>query len=663
MTDVTRIRQLLVANRGEIARRIFRTCREMGIGTVAVYAQPDAHAPFVREADVAVALDGTTSGETYLDIYKVVAAAKRVGADAIHPGYGFLSENADFARAVIEAGLTWVGPRVEAIAAMGDKLAAKQRLGLAGVPMLPSVDCTGLSTDELAMHAREIGYPVLVKASRGGGGRGMRVVKDEAGLANAVTSAKREAKSAFGNDTVFLERYLEASRHVEVQVFGDKHGNVAHCFERECSIQRRHQKVIEEAPSPAVNDDLRRRMGEAAVAAAFAIGYDNAGTVEFLLDETGTFYFLEMNTRLQVEHPVTEAITGLDLVREQIRVAEGHELSFRQEDLRISGHAIEARLYAEDPEKNFLPVSGRVVRFEPDADTPIRVDSGVESGSEVSIYFDPMLAKVIAHAPTREEAALRLAGALERLRIPGLTTNRDFLANTLHHPGFLAGDTTTAFIENHSPARRRATTQQELAFALLAAALHAAERRRSAQKVLATLPRGWRNNRSTLERAGYEFRGETHTVGYAAERDGRLRCAVGETAHLVRAVELGVERVTLEVDGVARTCFITREGDRVWVQTSSGEIGLRELPRFPEATQQTLAGGYTAPMPGKVISVHTANGLAVKAGDLLVILEAMKMEHRITAAADGRVAELKVAEGGQVEAGQVLLVMEGDGNG
>ncbi|MBA4180116.1 MAG: acetyl/propionyl-CoA carboxylase subunit alpha [Anaerolinea sp.] len=654
-----RISRLLVANRGEIARRIFRTCREMGIGTVAVYAEPDRHSPFVREADIAIALDGTTSAETYLNIFKVVSAARRAGADAIHPGYGFLSENAEFARAVIDAGLTWVGPHIEAIAAMGDKLTAKRRLALAGVPMLPSVDCTGLSASELAAKAIEIGYPVLVKASGGGGGRGMRVVKDEAGLTSAVTGAKREAKSAFGNDTVFLERYLELSRHVEVQVFGDKHGNVAHCFERECSIQRRHQKIIEEAPSPAVDPDLRRRMGEAAVAAAFAIGYDNAGTVEFLLDEPGTFYFLEMNTRLQVEHPVTEAITGLDLVREQIRVAEGHELSFTQEELRINGHAIEARLYAEDPEKNFFPVSGRVERFEPDPRTTIRVDSGVESGSEVSIYFDPMLAKLIAHGPTREEAALRLAGAMERLRVPGVTTNRDFLANTLHHPGFLAGDTTTAFIETHAPARRRVVPPQELAFALLAAALHGAEKRKAVQKVLTTLPSGWRNNRSAPETVSYEFQGETIAVGYAAERDGRLRCSVGETAHLVRKVELAGEHVTLEVDEVARTGVVTREGDRVWVQTSAGEVSLRELPRFPEATLQTLAGGYTAPMPGKVISVHVATGKAVKAGDLLLILEAMKMEHRITAAADGRVAELRVAEGAQVEAGQVLLVMEG----
>ena len=527
------ITRLLVANRGEIARRIFRTCREMGISTVAVYAEPDADAPFVREADVAVALGGTTSAETYLDGAKLIAAARKAGADAIHPGYGFLSENAGFARAVIEAGLTWVGPHPEAIAAMGDKLSAKARLSVAGVPMLPGVDATGLSEAGLATRAREIGYPVLVKASGGGGGRGMRIVVDEAVLADAVASAKREAQSAFGNDTVFLERYLESARHVEVQVFGDKHGNTVHCFERECSIQRRHQKIIEEAPSSAVNPDLRQRMGSAAVAAAAAIGYDSAGTVEFLLDADGAFFFLEMNTRLQVEHPVTEAITGLDLVREQIRVSEGHPLSFGQGDLRINGHAIEARLYAEDPENDFFPVSGTIVQFDPAPLVPVRVDSGVESGSAVSIHFDPMLAKLTAHGPTREEAAMRLAAALAQLRVSGLVTNRDFLVNTLRHPAFLAGDTTTAFIERHRPARRREPEEGELTFALLAAALAASEARSHERRLLRGVPVGWRNNRSALETTRYTFRGDEFAVGYARERDGTLTCSIGNETHRV----------------------------------------------------------------------------------------------------------------------------------
>ena len=637
----------------------------MGISTVAVYAEPDADAPFVREADLAIALGGTTSAETYLDGTKLIAAAQRAGADAIHPGYGFLSENADFARAVIAAGLTWVGPHADAIAAMGDKLSAKARLVLAGVPMLPSVDASGLSTDDLAARAKDIGYPVLVKASGGGGGRGMRVVADESELTNAVSSARREAKSAFGNDAVFLERYLQSSRHVEVQVFGDKHGHVAHCFERECSIQRRHQKVIEEAPSPAVSEDLRRRMGEAAVAAAFAIGYDNAGTVEFLLDADGTYYFLENNTRLKVEHPVTEAITGLDLVREQIRVAEGHPLSFAQDGLRINGHAIEARLYAEDPEKNFFPVSGTIVCFEPNQLTPVRVDSGVGSGSVVSIYFDPMLAKLIAHAPTREEAAMRLASALAQLRVCGLVTNRDFLVNTLRHAAFLAGDTTTEFIDRHEPGRRREPEDGELTFALFAAALTASETRNGERKVLDQVQTGWRNNRSSLQTARYAFRGAEFAVGYAQERDGTLTCTIGDTSHAVRRVATSGGQATLEVDGVRRTgsiLVLVRE-DEVWVQTPHGEIALREIPRFPEATRQALASGYSAPMPGKVVSVHTVAGAVVKAGDLLIILEAMKMEHLITAGSGATVAEVRVVAGGQVEAGHTLLVMEGESLG
>ncbi|MEP7216882.1 MAG: biotin carboxylase N-terminal domain-containing protein, partial [Anaerolineaceae bacterium] len=643
------IRRLLVANRGEIARRVFRTCREMGISTVAVYAEPDVHAPFVREADVAIALGGTTSAETYLDSSKLIAAAKKAGADAIHPGYGFLSENADFARSVIAARLTWVGPHADAIAAMGDKLSAKARLVLAGVPMLPSVDASGLSANDLAARAKEIGYPVLVKASGGGGGRGMRVVADESELTAAVSSARREAKSAFGNDTVFLERYLRSSRHVEVQVFGDKHGNVAHCFERECCIQRRHQKVVEEAPSPAVDADLRRRMGEAAVAAAFAIGYDKAGTVEFLLDADGTFYFLEMNTRLQVEHPVTEAITGLDLVREQIRVAEGHPLSFAQDGLRISGHAIEARLYAEDPEKNFFPVSGTIACFEPNQLTPVRVDSGVESGSVISIYFDPMLAKLIAHAPTREEAAMRLASALAQLRVSGLVTNRDFLVNTLRHPAFLAGDTTTEFIDRHEPGRRRELEEGELTFALFAAALTASQARNGERQVLDQVQTGWRNNRSSLQTVRYAFRGDEFAVGYARDRDGTLTCRLGEESPLVRSFAVTGDQAILEVDGLRRTGSVLLRGDEVWVQTAHGEVVLREIPRFPEITRQASASGYAAPMPGKVVSVHTAGGAAVKTGDLLIVLEAMKMEHRITAGTDATVAEVRVVAGGQMK--------------
>ena len=443
-----------------------------------------------------------------------------------------------------------------------------------------------------------------------------------------------------------------------MQIFGDKHGNLVHCFERECSIQRRHQKIIEEAPSSAVNPALREKLGAAAIAAGRAIGYDNAGTVEFLVNASGSFYFLEVNTRLQVEHPVTEEITGLDLVREQIRVAEGEPLSFTQDSLRINGHAIEARLYAENPEKEFLPAAGRLVRFEPDPAIPVRIDSGVETGSEVSVYFDPMLAKVIVHAPTREEAALRLATALERLRLHGLTTNRDFLVNTLRHPAFLDGDTTTHFIEHHNPARSRPATEEQVRFGALAAALTAEHGRRSSATTLVTLPSGWRNNRSTMQTVRY-LAGETEiAVGYARERDGSLAYDVAGHIGVAHIGNVTDGTIDLDLDGVRHRFVVTTEADHAWVQGRDGEVALTELPRFPRPEVEHVAGGYEAPMPGKVVAVHVAPGDKVSAGQLLLILEAMKMEHRIACVADGVVAEVLASEGGQVEAGQLLLVIQ-----
>ena len=660
---MTRITRLLIANRGEIARRVMRTCRELGIGTVAVYADPDADAPFVREADLAVALRGSSSAETYLSVEKLIEAAKRTGCDAIHPGYGFLSENAAFARMVTDAGLVWVGPKPDAIAAMGDKLEAKKRMVAAGVPTLPSIEVAGSYDEQLGKRAAEIGYPLLVKASGGGGGKGMRIVPGQPELAEAIAAAQREAASAFGNDTVFLERYLEAARHVEVQIFGDHHGNVVHCFERECSIQRRHQKIVEEAPSSAVDPDLRARMGAAAVAAGQAIGYDNAGTVEFMLAGDGKFYFLEVNTRLQVEHPVTEAITGLDLVREQIRVAEGKPLSFSQDALRIDGHAIEARLYAEDPVQDFLPATGRLVRFEPDPTAQVRVDSGVESGSDVSIHFDPMLAKVIAHAPTRTEAALKLASALERMRIHGVTTNRDFLVNVLRSDPFLDGDTTTHFIEVHRPPRTRAVTAEALRAALVATALVGQARNRASAKSLRGIPSGWRNNPSQMQELRFRHDGQEVPVRYLRQRDGRFAFEVGEHRGRARLLTLEGDRASVEIDGVREVVTVVRAGRDAWVQGALGEVHLVEIPRFPEAEIEAVAGGHNAPMPGKILAVHVKAGDRVARGQLVIVLEAMKMEHRILAAADGVVREIRAHVGGQVEAGQLLLVIEGEEEG
>ncbi|MEC9133624.1 MAG: biotin carboxylase N-terminal domain-containing protein, partial [Pseudomonadota bacterium] len=498
---ITPITRLLIANRGEITRRIIRTAHDMGISTVAIYADGDAQAPFVKEADSAVALNGHTTAETYLDVDKVLAACQRSGADAIHPGYGFLSENAAFAQAVIDAGIKWLGPTPEVIGLMGDKLSAKRLMDEAGVPTLPGIEISG-DTDIVAA-ANEIGYPVLVKASAGGGGRGMRVVEQEADLLAAVEGAKREAGSSFGDDTVFLEKWLAVSRHVEIQILGDTHGNLVHCYERECSIQRRHQKIIEEAPSPAVNDAIRSRMGDAAIAAAKKLGYSSAGTVEFLLSGDD-FYFLEVNARLQVEHPITEEIIGKDLVREQIRVAEGETLSFSQSDISIDGHAIEARLYAEDPAKGFLPSPGPVLAWTPSTVGQARFDSGVEAGSEISTQFDPMIAKVIVHAPTRREATGRLARVLETTEIQGLRTNRDFLVATLRTPEFLAGDTTTDFIERVEPTRVREVSRQELIEAAIAVAMEAQAQRRANSRVLRGLPSGWRNSTMPMEAVSFQ---------------------------------------------------------------------------------------------------------------------------------------------------------------
>ncbi|MCW2613959.1 MAG: ATP-grasp protein, partial [Frankiales bacterium] len=443
---------LLVANRGEIARRVFRTARATGLSTVAVFSDADAHAPFVREADTAVRLPGSSPADTYLRGDLVIAAALSAGADAVHPGYGFLSEDASFAQAVLDAGLTWVGPPVAAIRAMGSKLAAKALMAGAGVPCLPGVDATGMSDDDLLAAGEGIGYPVLVKASAGGGGRGMRIVATPDALLDAVDSAGREAASAFGDGTVFLERYVERPRHVEVQVMADAHGTCVALFERDCSVQRRHQKVLEEAPSPAVDDALRARLCEAAVAAARAVGYTGAGTVEFVVAPDGTPAFLEMNTRLQVEHPVTELVTSLDLVELQLLVAQGLPLPAHVSQARLTGHAVEARLYAEDATRGFLPSTGTLARFRVPAVEGVRVDSGVEDGSVVGVHYDAMLAKVVAHGATRELASARLAAALAGAQLHGVTTNRDLLVRVLRSPAWLSGDVDTSFLERHDPA-------------------------------------------------------------------------------------------------------------------------------------------------------------------------------------------------------------------
>lgn len=644
------IQRILVANRGEIARRVFRSCRQMSIETVAVYSDADAGEPHGIEADHAVNLPGSTSIETYLDIDAVLGAAKQTGSDAIHPGYGFLAENAEFARRITDEGLTWIGPSPEAIEVMGSKLRSKEVVAAVGVPTLRALEVTGDSDDEARM-AGDLGYPVLVKASAGGGGKGMRIVREPPGLAEAIAGARREAAASFGDDTIFLENYLEAPRHIEIQVLGDTHGRLVSLFERECSIQRRHQKIIEEAPSPALDGDLRRQMGDTAIEVARSVGYVGAGTVEFLF-QNGAFFFLEMNTRLQVEHPVTEMVTGLDLVRLQIEVAQGAAIDLSP---AISGHAVEARLYAEDPRHDFLPVTGTIHRFELPASPGVRVDSGVEDGSTVSMFYDPMLAKVIAHAATRDEAAGLLATVLRHASIHGPVTNRNLLVRILEHGEFRAGTIDTHFLERHHPvdlARPLADSEGEHLSAVAAAlADQAFERSRS--RALTTVPSGWRNRPGHLQERG--FRGEygDHVIRYSVA-DPTVVEGIGP----VEVATCNSELVELSLDGLDHTFAVARYGEIRHIDSELGPVRLETLPRFPDATTAESPGSLHAPMPGRVIRVEVGTGDSVTSGQVLLVLEAMKMEHTIKAPHDGVVAEVDCSPGEQVEAGAVLVVIQ-----
>ncbi len=638
----TSIRSVLVANRGEIARRVFRTARSMGMHCIAVFVDADADAPFVQEADEAVRLPGS-----YLDAGAVLAAAQRTGAEAIHPGYGFLSENAAFARAVTEAGIRWVGPSPDVIESMGDKIAAKRVAVEAGVPTLPS------SEDPSA--DAQVGYPLLVKASAGGGGKGMRIVESADDLADAVQSAQREALSGFGDETVFLERYVASSRHIEIQILGDAHGNVVHLGERECSIQRRHQKIVEESPSPVIDAEMRTAMGEAALSLARHMGYESAGTVEFLVDDaTREFFFLEVNTRLQVEHPVTEEVTGIDLVREQLRVAGGVELGYDQDDIDWIGSAIEVRLYAEDPDNDFLPATGTLSAYRPADEPVVRWDSGVEEGNVVGVDFDPMLAKVIAHGPTRAEAAGRLALALERMHLGGVVTNRDFLVATLRNEAFLAGDTTTDFIDRIDPAGSQAAP--DTAMAAIVAAMWIQGRNRADDRVWGFARSNFRTGSLPPQYIEFETGpDETHRIEYSLRRDGGFRLGSGET---VLVHEWTPDDIELEVDGRRLRAAVTVADGVGYVTLGRTTVTLPVKPRFAVPGSELPTGGLVAPMPGSVIELRCAVGDTVDAGQVLVVLEAMKMEHHITAPFAGTVTELPIAVGDQVENGALLLTIE-----
>ncbi|MFD0379457.1 acetyl/propionyl/methylcrotonyl-CoA carboxylase subunit alpha [Streptomyces sp. NPDC127112] len=626
------ITTLLVANRGEIAVRIFRTARALGLATVAVHSDPDADALHVRSADTAVRLPGAAPADTYLRAGLLIEAARAAGADAVHPGYGFLSENADFARRVEAAGLTWIGPPPAAIEAMASKTRAKDLMRAAGVPLLEPVDPATATAADL---------PLLLKAAAGGGGRGMRVVRHLDSLKESLDAAAAEALSAFGDGEVFAEPYVEHGRHVEVQVLADAHGTVWALGTRDCSLQRRHQKVIEEAPAPALTEELRERLHAAAVAAARAVSYRGAGTVEFLVGADGRPYFLEMNTRLQVEHPVTEAVFGLDLVALQLRIAEGEPLPPTPPD--PVGHAVEARLYAEDPALDWRPQTG--VLHTLSLPEHVRVDTGFTDGDTVSVHYDAMLAKVIAHAPTRAEAVRVLADALARARIHGPATNRELLVRSLRHPDFTAARIDTGFYDRHLDTLTAGAPDPALA--CLAAAL--AEAAPAPGAPLAARLGGWRNLRSQPQTRRYTTAGTEYEVQYQpVDRPG------------VRVLAATPALVTLEVDGVRRTFHVKHKSNTVYVDSTHGSHTLTRVPRFPDPQDRTEPGSLLAPMPGTVVRVAEglAPGTTVTAGQPLLWLEAMKMEHRILAPASGTLTALHAATGQQVEFGALLVVVQ-----
>jgi geranyl-CoA carboxylase alpha subunit len=645
--------KILIANRGEIARRIMHTARRLGYGVVAVYSNADRDSLYVREADAAVWIGEAPPARSYLDIEAVVAAAKASGADAVHPGYGFLAENAVFAQACRDAGLVFIGPSPEQIEAMGNKACAKEIMRNAGVPCVPGYQ--GAEQGEAAMRneADRIGYPVMIKAVAGGGGRGMRLVAEATAFPDALRSARSEAKAAFGDGTVILERAIAGPRHVEIQVFGDSHGNAIHLGERDCSVQRRHQKLIEEAPSPAVSPQLRERMGAVSVAAVKELGYEGAGTLEFLLDERGEFYFMEMNTRLQVEHPVTEAITGLDLVELQLRVARGEPLPLRQEDVRFSGHAIEVRLCAEDAAADFMPQSGTMARWRmPEA---TRVEDALQSGAEIPPFYDSMIAKLISHGASREEARGRLICALEQTIAFGVATNQAFLLSCLRHPEFGRGQATTGFIDSH----REALLEKEV---------NASDAALAALLLFVTHPRAprWRGGRSLAATfplpLRFEIASATHELEVTREREGGYVVGLNGESHRFEIDETDPECIRLRHGGVMESIPFHRDGEVLHFLHRGHTRSVRDRTLAAPVTAAAAGGDgkVRAAMNGRVVAVLVRQGDRVKAGQPVLTLEAMKMEHVHAAGIAGTVTAIDVGEGEQVTTGRVVIEIAAD---
>jgi propionyl-CoA carboxylase alpha chain len=643
---VTIFSTILVANRGEIASRVIRSAQKMGIKCVAVYVEADKNAPYLAQADQSIKLD-----TSYLDSDAILNAAKMSHSEAIHPGYGFLSENSKFASSVEQSDLIWIGPSANVISQMGDKLKAKDIAKSAGLPTL-SIALKKSNVDS-------IGFPLLIKAAAGGGGKGMRVVNHADELDESVKMSQMEALNAFADDTVFFESYIQQSRHIEIQVLGDNHGNIIHLGERECSIQRRHQKIIEESPSPRIDSSLRDQLGDAAVSLAKKINYQSAGTVEFLFDDTtGKFWFLEMNTRLQVEHPVTEEVTGIDIVEQQLLIAANQELSMYQQDVSWDGHAIEARIYAEDPNNDFLPSTGKLIANQIEPKNGIRWDSGVEAGMVIGTDFDPMMAKVIAHGSSRLDAARKLAKELESTHFGGFATNIEFLTNILRHKEFILGNTTTDFIDRFNPTRSLTLQDSEQKSVAITAALWLQGLNRSQAIVLENIPSGWNNARLPKQRIEFEMDARLIEIHYMCNRD---RSFTVDNQHKVVLHNWSESAVDIEIDGIRTLSSVSMDGDQLLVQCSGGNKLLTIQPRFKSSHKQEHQGSLVSPMPGKVVELQVKQGDQVKAGDNLLMIEAMKMNHIVKANEDGIIAEIFVQENDQLDYGAVLMIIEPKG--
>ncbi len=655
------INTILIANRGEIASRVIRTCRKMGIKSIAVFSEADRSAPFVEQADAAVFIGESSPAASYLDQNKIINVAKKMGANAIHPGYGFLSENVGFAKRCAAEGLIFIGPNPNAIDAMGSKSKAKSLMKKHKVPVVPGYQGKDQSIARLTKEAIKMGFPVLLKATAGGGGKGMRIVHEAAGIEKAIEAAKRESLSAFGDDELIVEKYIASGRHIEFQIFGDQHGNAIHILERECSIQRRYQKVIEESPSPVMDEKLRTKMGKAAVDAAKALDYDNAGTVEFIYDDkSGDFYFLEVNTRLQVEHPVTEEVTGLDLVQMQIESAQGLPLSVTQADIKGTGYAIEARLYAEDASNDFLPVTGTIQRFEYPAVDGLRVETAIKSGSEISVFYDPMIAKIIVHDVTRSGAMRKMQYVLRNLICQGMTTNQDFLLHLMENDDFQAGNYNTHFIANKIDLNAIAKKSvEDHALAGIAATLHGWQQREKLRTLLRAIPSGWRNNFYAPQSEDYQMGEADLKVRYRSQNKQQFDFYVGDATYATSLIIADDQIIRAEIDGIQYGFNISQNGNDYFVHNENiGNIALTQKERFPVKEAEKIAGGYETPMPSQIIKVLVKEGQEVKSGEGLVILSSMKMENTIEAVEDGVVEAVYATEGSNVEAGFLLLKLE-----